>query len=203
MARRKPIDPDDQKTWPLKPPYQNNIVQLDTDANRKDTSRFLKMSLALNALPPVSLRDPDAVKERLNLCFKMYLDAGMKPTVAGMALSLGINRTTLSQINSGNYGNTGGLRNLPAETTNTVKRAYFLLETMWEDYMLNGQINPVSGIFLGKNNFGYRDQVDYQINSGEVSDSVDSATIRKKYLSDSDSVSDSDSDSPDSAPTMG
>ncbi len=76
------------------------------------------------------------------------------------------------------------------------------METMWEDYMLNGQINPVSGIFLGKNNFGYRDQVDYQINSGEVSDSVDSATIRKKYLSDSDSVGDSESDSPDSAPTL-
>jgi hypothetical protein len=27
--------------------------------------------------------------------------------------------------------------------------------------MMNGKINPVSGIFLGKNNFGYKDQQEY------------------------------------------
>ena len=32
------------------------------------------------------------------------------------------------------------------------------MENMWENYMQNGKINPVSGIFLGKNNFGYQDK---------------------------------------------
>lgn len=200
---KKPIDPNDQSTWVVKPPYRNNTNQLpDTPSNRKDTSRFLKMSLALNDMPPVSLKDANAVRERIKQCFELYLQAGMKPTVSGLALSLGISRTTLTGIKTGNLGTTIGYRNLPEETVNSIKRAYIIMETMWEDYMLNGQINPVSGIFLGKNNFGYRDQVDYQINSGEVSDSVDSATIRKKYLSDSDSATLDSPDSPDSAPTM-
>ena len=29
-----------------------------------------------------------------------------------------------------------------------------------EDYLLNGQINPVAGIFLMKNNFNYKDQTE-------------------------------------------
>jgi len=29
--------------------------------------------------------------------------------------------------------------------------------------MLNGKINPVSGIFLGKNHYGYVDKVDYVV----------------------------------------
>ena len=32
------------------------------------------------------------------------------------------------------------------------------MELLWENYMQNGKINPVSGIFLGKNNFGYQDK---------------------------------------------
>jgi hypothetical protein len=32
------------------------------------------------------------------------------------------------------------------------------MEILWENYMQNGKINPVSGIFLGKNNFGYQDK---------------------------------------------
>jgi hypothetical protein len=39
--------------------------------------------------------------------------------------------------------------------------AYDVLEALWEDYMMNGKINPVSGIFLGKNNFGYQDKQEY------------------------------------------
>jgi hypothetical protein len=33
-----------------------------------------------------------------------------------------------------------------------------VLEALWEDYMQNGKINPVSGIFIGKNHFGYQDK---------------------------------------------
>ena len=29
--------------------------------------------------------------------------------------------------------------------------------------MLNGKVNPASGIFLGKNQFGYKDQLDYVV----------------------------------------
>jgi len=58
--------------------------------------------------------------------------------------------------------------------------AYDALEALWEDYMMNGKINPVSGIFLGKNNFGYQDKQEYVLtpNQKEV---VDVSVIEQKY----------------------
>jgi hypothetical protein len=76
------------------------------------------------------------------------------------------------------------------------------MEILWENYMQNGKINPVSGIFLGKNNFGYQDKQEYVLTPNSNSDSDYSAEdIRKRYLTDSATIEqlsdslDSDSDS--------
>ena len=62
------------------------------------------------------------------------------------------------------------------------------MEILWENYMQNGKINPVSGIFLGKNNFGYQDKTEYVVTPNTNNDSDYSTDdIRKRYLPDSDS----------------
>ena len=58
--------------------------------------------------------------------------------------------------------------------------AYDMLEALWEDYMMNGKINPVSGIFLGKNNFGYQDKQEYVLTPNQR-ESVDASVIEAKY----------------------
>ena len=49
-----------------------------------------------------------------------------------------------------------------------------LLDLQMVDYMQNGKINPVSGIFLMKNNFGYADKQEVVVTPqnplGEVGD---------------------------------
>jgi hypothetical protein len=74
------------------------------------------------------------------------------------------------------------------------------MENLWENYMQNGKINPVSGIFLGKNNFGYQDKTEYVVTPNVNNDSdYDADDIKKRYLTDSATIpttnSDSDSDS--------
>ena len=60
------------------------------------------------------------------------------------------------------------------------------MEILWENYMQNGKINPVSGIFLGKNNFGYQDKTEYVVTPNVNNDSDYNADdIRKRYLTDS------------------
>ena len=59
--------------------------------------------------------------------------------------------------------------------------------------MQTGKINPVSGIFLGKNNYGYRDQVEHVV-TPNVNDSDFSANDIRLRLGLSDSDSDTDSD---------
>ena len=49
---------------------------------------------------------------------------------------------------------------------NTLKRAYDSINSYYEHMMNNGKINPVAGIFLMKNNLGYKDQTDYVVSAG-------------------------------------
>ena len=49
--------------------------------------------------------------------------------------------------------------------------------------MLNGKINPVSGIFLGKNNYGYQDKTEYVLTPNSRPDDEYSAEdIKSRYL---------------------
>ena len=58
-----------------------------------------------------------------------------------------------------------------------------LMENMWETYMNSGKINPVSGIFLGKNNFGYQDKQEMVLTPNAQQESDFSAEdIRKRYM---------------------
>ena len=57
------------------------------------------------------------------------------------------------------------------------------MENMWESYMNSGKINPVSGIFLGKNNFGYQDKQEMVLTPNTQNESDFSAEdIRKRYM---------------------
>ena len=59
------------------------------------------------------------------------------------------------------------------------------MENLWESYMNSGKINPVSGIFLGKNNFGYQDKTEYVVTPNTQRDSdYDPEDIRRRYLPD-------------------
>ena len=55
------------------------------------------------------------------------------------------------------------------------------MEFMWENMMQNGKINPVSGIFLGKNNFGYQDKQEYVLTPNQMGEIQDVKAIEAKY----------------------
>ena len=148
-----------------------------------DNTKYVLLGARLFNLPPIDLKDPAQVNERLNEFFQIHAEADMKPTVSGMGMALGLDRRRLWEIKTG-----VGDRNqdLPTLTRDSIKRAYEYMELLWENYMQNGKINPVSGIFLGKNNFGYQDKTEYVVTPNVNNDSDYSADdIRKRYLTDS------------------
>jgi hypothetical protein len=113
----------------------------------------------------------------------------MKPTVAGLAMALGMDRRRLWEIKTDAAVGGTGKQHLPPETLDSIKKAYKLMENLWETYMNSGKINPVSGIFLGKNNFGYQDKTEYVLTPNQKQDSdYDADDIRKRYLSDSTTI---------------
>ena len=154
-----------------------------------DNTRIVQTNMKFFDMPRVDLNDPEAVRMRLGEYFQIYADADMKPTVAGMAMCLGVDRRRLWDIKTGNYVNVGGYKNLPADTVDLVKKAYEILETSMEAYANAGKINPVMAIFMMKNHFGYQDKTEYVLtpNQQQASD-YDADDIRKRYLSDSTTI---------------
>lgn len=160
-----------------------------------DNAKIMSINIALFNMQDIDMTDAQAVTNRLGEYFALYEQADLKPTVAGMAIALnGMSRQTLTAIAHDRVtGSTGYKSALPPEVTTTIKKAYKMMENMWETYMNSGKINPVSGIFLGKNNYGYQDKTEYVLTPNTQNDSdYDAEDIRQRYLIDSDSDSQSD-----------
>ena len=163
--------------------------------NPGDNTMYLQQSLELMNLPTIDLHDVVAVQERINEFFNIMAKYDTKPTVAGMAMALGMDRRRLWAIrNDQPTGGSGYTTALPPEVADSIKKAYILMENLWENYMQNGKINPVSGIFLGKNNFGYQDKTEYVVTPNVHQDNYDPDSIRQRYLIDSANDSDEEND---------
>lgn len=162
-------------------PKRDTRYQLDLEPG--DNSKYIGIIMQFNNLPVVDLHDSEQVRDRINLFFNMCFENDFKPTVASYAASLGCNRKELwALIAQPEYGQRN-YNNLPTLTYDYIKKGYSSLEQLWESYMQNGKINPVSGIFLGKNNFGYVDKTEHVI---EPKATLNEDELEQKYLTVSD-----------------
>ena len=152
-----------------------------------DNTRIVQTSMKFFDMPKVDLHDPEAVRERLGEYFQIYGEADLKPTVAGMAMALGVDRRRLWAIaNDQPNGGNGYKMNIPPESTDLIKKAYEILETSMEAYANAGKINPVMSIFMMKNHFGYQDKTEYVLTPNQKQESEYNAEdISKRYLIDS------------------
>ena len=145
------------------------------DTTPGDNARYLRHSLTMLDLPAIDISDPVQVELRIRQYFEQCVGSDMKPTVSGMALALGVDRKTLYDWSRGNY----------RDVTHSpiVKKAMNVLDALWEDYMLNGKINPVSGIFLGKNHFGYTDKQEIVVKpENPLGEQKSPDEIKQRYL---------------------
>jgi hypothetical protein len=198
MATKKNDDDIVQEVVKKKPRGKNIGETLAPVTEPGDNAKYIGVSLQLFNMTKVDLHKPEDVQARLAEYFRIHTEADMKPTVVGMAMALGIDRRRLWEIRAG--AKLGGHTpiDLPTLTVDYIKKAYDFMENLWENYMQNGKINPVSGIFLGKNNFGYQDKTEYVVTPNVHNDSDYNADdIRARYLSDSPTLP--TLDSPDSA----
>lgn len=125
---------------------------LTNDDNTLTTSDLIGLSLRVAKLPPIDNTNAEQLAARADEYFQMCLDAGVKPTLNGIASATGLDRRRLWEMRTDVPGR-GFTYN--RKCRDVVKRIYLTLETLWESYMQEGKINPVSGIFLGTNHFGY------------------------------------------------
>lgn len=180
--KRDPKNPHDL----IRPPKRTDLANTG-DFEAGDNAKYTGFVLALMKLPKIDLTNPDKVRTRVFEYFALCAEHDMKPGVAAIGLAIGLDRRRLWEIRN-------GIKNpsIPQETKDIVIEVYDSLEVLWENYMQNGKINPVSGIFLGKNNFGYSDKQEYVVTPNTITPATDPATIEAKYAELPDVDGDSD-----------
>jgi hypothetical protein len=143
-----------------------------------DNSKFLRHALASWDLPPIDISDASQVAQRIEWFFSHCAEDDMKPTVTGLCNALGIDRSTFYRWGTGEFR-----KGETSDHYTLVKKARNILEELWEDYMLNGKINPVTGIFLGKNHFGYADKQEVVLTpNSPLGDTKDTKELEERYI---------------------
>ena len=125
-----------------------------------DVEAYTKHSMEIMALKPLNLEicSPKKLEERCIKYFEICDKYNFRPTIAGFASAIGVTRQTLLKFINGE-------RACPLDNYQVLERFYAMLNAMIETFMQEGTINNISGIFLMKNNFGYKDQTDYVVNN--------------------------------------
>lgn len=148
-----------------------NLLTIDKETN----DIVMKNAFEVASLPKIDTNDPVQVRERSELYFSIVAKNGTRPTVAGYALALGTDRTSL-------FYWTSGQRTKPSEVVNILKTSLSIVNSLTEEYLQNGGINVVAGIFLMKNNHGYRDQQEVVVTPrNPMGDGEDTNVIEGRY----------------------
>lgn len=120
-------------------------------------SRIVKQALASWKLPRIDTKDTKAIEKRISDYLQYCIDNDVAPSVAGCANWLQISVRLLEYWYTGQRGT--------SEHQRIATQFYGILQEIWVTDMKEGNINPVSGIFVGKVFFGYKDQQEIVINT--------------------------------------
>jgi len=130
--------------------------------------------LILNAMqawkrPRVDIRDPQAIAERIEEYLTHCAEEDAAPSVGGCTNWLGVSINTLRHWYEGSSGS--------AEHQKVATMFYAVLQDIWAQDMHDGNINPVSGIFVGKAFYGYKDTQEIVIQQNANQDALSTADL--------------------------
>lgn len=138
-----------------------------------ENSRYIRNAMIIAGLPPIDISDEKQVEDRIMWYFSHCIEEDVKPSVTGMCLALGIDVSTISTWRRGEYR---------ARThSEVIKRAYGILHVLWQDWMQNGKINPVSGMYLGANLFDYHNTNEVIVRPEPSEQTVPQEVLEERY----------------------
>ena len=128
-----------KKGWP---------TMQEPDVEPSELSEMLEFHRKIMEMPSVDLKDPDAIRERIDRYLGLCQDYSRRPFVEGLASALKTNRMTLWKM--------------AQEQTargQVVRDAKALILSLLETWTIEGRLNPASSCFLYKNLGSYVDTV--------------------------------------------
>lgn len=130
-------------------------VLANKDKHTGNRTKYLGDVLELISWPKIDTSDADAVNRRIDEYLRFCFDHDAMPTITGASLALGVARETLWTWETGKYRASGH--------SNAVKKIRFAVEETMARMLSESKMNPAAGIFLLKNWYGYKDNVDINV----------------------------------------
>lgn len=164
VAQKRPVYPRPNRSKALLP--QTKAGEL---------SKMLQNAMEIASFGPVDSNSPEEVENRIGEYFRYCMEKEIRPSAEGMALALNTSRMSVWQWREGVVKKPEGVRA-------ALKKGFSVLNYILAQYMQDGKINPVAGIFLLKNNYAYTDQSEVIVTPNTGLDALDPAAARQKYL---------------------
>ena len=148
----------------------------DLQAEPGDISKMVEFDTQWRNMPKVNTGNLSEILDRIDMYFTRCIEWGIRPCVAGMCAALGVTRQTWYYWISGQK----------REYSKELEPINAILESLLEQYGLQGKLNPATQIFLLKNHFGYRDTNEVVLTPSrpdlQLQDEITEERLRKKYL---------------------
>ena len=118
-------------------------------------SRYIADVRDLMHFPKIDTSDPVQVDKRVDEYLDFCMERDAMPTLSGAALAIGVTRETLWTWENGKYRTSGH--------SDAVKKVRIAIEDAMTRMLMEGKMNPAAGIFMLKNWYGYKDNVDINV----------------------------------------
>lgn len=164
-----------------RPKGTTGTIRLDRRVNTEpgDNTKFLTHDIKIMHLPAIDINDPSEVQKRIDDYFSICAEDDIKPSIASLALAFSVSRFDLY-----NWVNERVEYIKNTESLHILKNAYNMINSYYEHMMNTGKINPVAGIFLMKNNMGYKDNTEHIISVNQDNNVTDSDIYNRAALVD-------------------
>jgi transcriptional regulator with XRE-family HTH domain len=146
---------------------------------KEDSGEAIDKMIELYNLPAIDTGNPVELAERVAWFFNWCKDGGIRPGVEALALACGVTRGTINRWEHGENG---------PDRRDIIKKAKQLIASYNEFLALKGKINPVTFIFLSKNNHGYVDKTEVNITTDSALGDRMSADDIAQRLPDADVI---------------
>ena len=147
----------------------SEITALDIE-RREANIRHVEHMAEIAAMPRIPEWNPENIGRRTMEYLEKCKDDGVRVNLSAYALSLGTTPDGLNELVAD--------KRLSDETRAAVLKGISMVEAIMIEMMMEQRINPVTGIFLLKNHFGYKDQSEISF-KGHIE--TDKQTLQAKY----------------------
>ena len=139
------------------------------EERRQANVRHIDHVQGVAMMPPIEW-NADAIGRRTMEYLEKCKSDGVRVSLSDYALSMGTTPDGLNELIVD--------KRLTDETRNALLKGISMIEAVMIEMMMEQRINPVTGIFLLKNHFGYKDQSEISF-KGHIE--TDKKTLQAKY----------------------